>query len=80
MVATQLTSTVTKSLILTDPYRIKSPAEIIKTDFQLPSGMQMLQVYIQEDDYQDLKFEATRLQSIQDFLQNKNLNVCILKI
>lgn len=75
MVATQLTSNITKWLILTDPYRIKSPAEIIKTSFQMPVGMQLLQVYIEEDIYEDLKFEATSLQSIHYCLQNKDLNV-----
>ncbi|KRT79391.1 hypothetical protein AMK59_8503 [Oryctes borbonicus] len=72
VVATQLASNVTKWLILTDPYRIKSPAEIIQTDFQLPAGMQLLQVYIEEDDYEDLRFEATRLQSIHFCLENNS--------
>ena len=47
MVATQLNAELTKQLVITDPYRIKAPAERIETNFHLPLGVQLLRVYVQ---------------------------------
>ncbi|XP_008559281.1 BLOC-3 complex member HPS4 isoform X1 [Microplitis demolitor] len=47
VVATQLSADLTKQLVITDPYRIKAPADRIPTDFHLPVGVQLLRVYIQ---------------------------------
>ncbi|KAK0079256.1 hypothetical protein PV325_001479 [Microctonus aethiopoides] len=47
VVATQLSAELTKQLVITDPYRIRAPAERISTDFHLPVGVQLLRVYIQ---------------------------------
>ncbi|CAG5087282.1 Similar to HPS4: Hermansky-Pudlak syndrome 4 protein (Homo sapiens), partial [Cotesia congregata] len=47
VVATQLSAELTKQLVITDPYRIKAPADRIPTDFHLPVGVQLLRVYIQ---------------------------------
>ncbi|XP_063972551.1 uncharacterized protein LOC135160191 isoform X2 [Diachasmimorpha longicaudata] len=47
VVVTQLTPDLTKQLVITDPYRIKAPADRIPTDFHLPLGVQLLRVYVQ---------------------------------
>ncbi|XP_034952467.1 uncharacterized protein HPS4 [Chelonus insularis] len=47
VIATQLSPELTKQLVITDPYRIKAPADRISTDFHLPVGVQLLRVYIQ---------------------------------
>lgn len=46
VVATQLSADVTKQLVITDPYRIRAPADRITTDFHLPVGVQLLRVFI----------------------------------
>lgn len=71
VVATQLSQNLTKRLVLTDPYRIKSPAEIFEVDYQLPLGVQLLQVYIEGADYQDLLEEATRCRTVHQYLNKK---------
>uniref|UniRef100_A0A0C9RFL7 HPS4_1 protein n=1 Tax=Fopius arisanus TaxID=64838 RepID=A0A0C9RFL7_9HYME len=47
VVATQLSPELTKQLVITDPYRIKAPADRIPTSFHLPLGVQLLRVYVQ---------------------------------
>lgn len=48
VVATQLSADLTKQIVITDPYRIKAPAERISTEFHLPIGVQLLRVYIEQ--------------------------------
>ncbi|XP_043482574.1 uncharacterized protein LOC122511429 [Leptopilina heterotoma] len=48
VVASQLSAEITKQLVITDPYRIKTPAEKISTMYHLPVGVQLLYVYIEQ--------------------------------
>lgn len=64
VVATQLSAKLTKHLVLTDPYRIKSPAEAVSTDFQLPLGIQLLYVYLDSKQFMDLQSDSGRCKNI----------------
>ncbi|KAL3271233.1 hypothetical protein HHI36_021727 [Cryptolaemus montrouzieri] len=64
VVATQLSPLLTKQLVLTDPYRIKSPAETIVTSFHLPIGVQLLQVYISKSEYDELVENSEKLKQV----------------
>ncbi|XP_012257296.2 uncharacterized protein LOC105686759 isoform X2 [Athalia rosae] len=55
VVATQLNAELTKQIIITDPYRIKAPAETLGTGLDLPVGVQLLRVYIQRKQLTELK-------------------------
>lgn len=54
VVCTQLSPTLTKQLVVTDPYRVKMPAENVTTQFHLPVGVQLLSVYMDKGDIQRL--------------------------
>lgn len=71
VIATQLSSDLTKSLILTDPYRIKSPADSVEVDYQLPIGVQLLKIYIQEDEFEDLYDDSVVNRNISQYFSNK---------
>ncbi|XP_076233157.1 Hermansky-Pudlak syndrome 4 protein isoform X2 [Calliopsis andreniformis] len=58
VVATQLSANLTKQIVITDPYRIKAPAERIPTEFHLPVGVQLLRVYIEQKQFAKLMQEA----------------------
>lgn len=58
VVATQLSAKLTKHLVLTDPYRIKSPAEAVPVDFSLPLGVQLLYVYLDSKQFSVLRKDA----------------------
>ncbi|XP_024877372.1 uncharacterized protein LOC112458155 isoform X1 [Temnothorax curvispinosus] len=58
IVSTQLGADLTKQIVITDPYRIKAPAERIPTEFHLPIGVQLLQVYIERKQFAKLMQEA----------------------
>ncbi|XP_053987375.1 uncharacterized protein LOC128880872 isoform X1 [Hylaeus volcanicus] len=58
VVATQLSADLTKQIVITDPYRIKAPAERISTEFHLPIGVQLLRVYIEQKQCAKLVQEA----------------------
>ncbi|XP_046621533.1 uncharacterized protein LOC124305782 isoform X2 [Neodiprion virginianus] len=58
VVATQLNPELTKQLIVTDPYRIKAPAETVGTEFDLPAGVQLLRVYVERKQVIKLKQDA----------------------
>lgn len=64
VVATQLSPYLTKMLVLTDPYRIKSPAEAVTTNFHLPIGVQMIEVYISKLEYDNLDKTSSRLRKV----------------
>lgn len=57
IVATQLSAELTKQLVLTDPYRIKTPGDKITTDFHLPLGVQLLRVFIKRQKTIDISNE-----------------------
>lgn len=73
MVATQLSSDLTKRLILTDPYRIKCPAETVEVTFELPLGVQLLQVYVTNREYCKLVECSLRNRNVFQYLTNKNI-------
>ncbi|KAJ3664390.1 hypothetical protein Zmor_008565 [Zophobas morio] len=73
VVATQLSADITKRIILTDPYRIKCPAEVPAVNFDLPLGVQLLQVYISSKEYYRLHEDATKSRNIFQFLSNKSI-------
>lgn len=64
IVATQMPPEITKNLVLTDPYRIKSTAETITGDFHIPVGVQLLVVYVPIRDYRRLSADAQRAQTV----------------
>lgn len=77
VVATQLNSDFTKRLVLTDPYRIKCPAESMELDFDLPLGVQLLQVYIPNREYCKLVGVSFKNRSVFQFLRDKNIKKVI---
>lgn len=64
MLATQLTPELTKNLVLTDPYRIKSTAESVTVQFHIPVGVQLITIYIPSADHRRLRVEAQRAQTV----------------
>lgn len=61
---------ITKNLVLTDPYRIKSTAETITVDFHVPVGVQLLVVYVPIREYRRLSADAQRAQSVSNQTTN----------
>lgn len=51
---------------MTDPYRIKSPAESVKTDYSLPIGVQLLYVYVRSCEYKKLCNHSVKLRRLCD--------------
>lgn len=70
VIATQLSPDITKNLVLTDPFRIKTTAEIITVDFHIPIGVQLIVVFIPIKEYRKLNLASQRAQSITN--QNAN--------
>ncbi|OWR43938.1 hypothetical protein KGM_200862 [Danaus plexippus plexippus] len=62
IISTQLPPSLTSYLTVVDPYRIKSPAENLKTKVPLPLGAQLLVVYVGKKTYYNLKKQADKLQ------------------
>lgn len=73
MVATQVGADLSKRLVLTDPYRIKCPAEMAEVSFDLPLGVQLLQVYISNKEYCNLLQTSSRNKTIYQYLSNKSI-------
>ncbi|KAF5286693.1 hypothetical protein FQA39_LY16176 [Lamprigera yunnana] len=80
VVATQFSSDLTKKLVLTDPYRIKSPAETYGMKFSLPLGVQLLQVYISHEDYRKLCEDSNKFKSMPQYLDKINLKKTVTKV
>ncbi|XP_076228178.1 Hermansky-Pudlak syndrome 4 protein isoform X3 [Nomia melanderi] len=82
VVATQLSADLTKQIVITDPYRIKAPAEKISTEFHLPVGVQLLKVYIEQKQFAKLVQEANNERYYSSYfdsvlkkmLQRKNIS------
>ncbi|CAK9809741.1 BLOC-3 complex member HPS4 [Anthophora plagiata] len=68
VVATQLSAELTKQIVITDPYRIKAPAERISTEFHLPVGVQLLRVYIEHKQFTKLVQEANNERYYSSYL------------
>ncbi|KAF7271790.1 hypothetical protein GWI33_015374 [Rhynchophorus ferrugineus] len=73
VVSTQLSSTTTKLLVLSDLFRIKTPADVFKVDFELPEGVQLFQVYISNKEFCDLLENSLQTHYIFQFYRNKNI-------
>ncbi|XP_058803293.1 uncharacterized protein LOC131671110 isoform X2 [Phymastichus coffea] len=58
VVASQLDAEITKQLVITDPYRVKAPADRIATNFHLPVGVQLFQVFVEHSRFSKLVQEA----------------------
>lgn len=67
IVATQLSPGLTRIIIYTDPYRIRSPAEHLETHFHLPIGVQLLKVYVDGKEYKKM---LTNLNTIGTSVKN----------
>ncbi|CAL7946871.1 unnamed protein product [Xylocopa violacea] len=70
VVATQLSAELTKQIVITDPYRIKAPAERIPTEFHLPVGVQLLRVYIEQKQFIKLAQEANNERYYSSYLDS----------
>lgn len=70
VVATQLSADLTKQIVIMDPYRIKAPAERVHTEFHLPVGIQLLRVYIQEQQYTKLVKEANNERYFNSYIDS----------
>ncbi|XP_062131811.1 uncharacterized protein LOC133842638 isoform X1 [Drosophila sulfurigaster albostrigata] len=66
VVASQLGDVVTKQLVLTDPRHVRTTAEQLNMQqFHIPHGVQMLVVYVEQQQYAKLAAEAQRAQNLQ---------------
>ncbi|XP_073846404.1 Hermansky-Pudlak syndrome 4 protein isoform X2 [Musca autumnalis] len=66
VVASQLSDSLTKNIILTDPLHIRTTAEqLTSTEFHIPNGVVMLVIYIGSQQYRKLQAEAQRAQNLQ---------------
>ncbi|XP_068144586.1 uncharacterized protein HPS4 isoform X1 [Drosophila tropicalis] len=66
VVASQLGDVVTKQLVLTDPRHVRTTAEqLLSQQFHIPNGVQMLVVYVEQQQYRQLAGEAQRAQNLQ---------------
>ncbi|XP_034230532.1 Hermansky-Pudlak syndrome 4 protein homolog isoform X2 [Thrips palmi] len=63
IIASQLSAKITKQLVLSDPYRIKSPGTNLDVSFQLPAGAQLLQVFIPQREFHSLARDAEHIQN-----------------
>ncbi|CRK92785.1 CLUMA_CG006222, isoform A [Clunio marinus] len=62
VLASQLSTTLTKTLTATDPVRIKTTAEVEKNvDFHIPMGSQIVKVYINLNDYNKLQKQIKKV-------------------
>uniref|UniRef100_T1HC08 Intu_longin_1 domain-containing protein n=1 Tax=Rhodnius prolixus TaxID=13249 RepID=T1HC08_RHOPR len=80
VVATQLSCDLTKQLVVSDPYRIKLPAQNITTPFHLPVGVQLLNIYVSSSEVERLRLENEELLTIMNEVklwraENENQNI-----
>ncbi|KAG5886850.1 hypothetical protein JTB14_017656 [Gonioctena quinquepunctata] len=73
VVATQLSSDLTNRLILIDPYRNKCSAEAVETTFNIPHGVQLLQVYISDKEYSKILESSKRARDISQHINNEDI-------
>ncbi|CAG2059479.1 unnamed protein product, partial [Timema podura] len=74
VVATQLSSTLTKKLVSSDPHHIKSPAESISTPFHTPVGVQLLTVYLDEKEFSKLSQDALKARLAIESIASKRFS------
>ncbi|RZF37837.1 hypothetical protein LSTR_LSTR011829 [Laodelphax striatellus] len=61
VVISQISPEFTRLIVLSDPYRIKVPADPVGISFRLPVGMQLFKVYITKKQYSELKNQSMGL-------------------
>ncbi|XP_039293004.1 uncharacterized protein LOC111057824 isoform X4 [Nilaparvata lugens] len=61
VVISQISPEFTRLIVLSDPYRIKVPADPVDIPFRLPVGMQLFKVYITKKQYSELKNQSMAL-------------------
>lgn len=59
ILASQLSSRLTKLLAVSDPYRLQIPADNVKTSYRLPVGVQLLKVHITHSEMTALQSETS---------------------
>ncbi|VEN61177.1 unnamed protein product [Callosobruchus maculatus] len=79
VVATQLSADLTKRIILTDPFRIKCPSEVMEVSFELPISVQLLQVYISNKEYNTLLDVSNKNRFAFQYLCSKDIKKSIPK-
>ncbi|XP_013106699.2 uncharacterized protein LOC106086530 isoform X2 [Stomoxys calcitrans] len=66
VVASQLSDSLTKHIILTDPLHIRTTAEqLTTTEFHIPNGVLMLVIYLDAAQFRKLQSDAHRAQHLQ---------------
>lgn len=66
VLATQLSPELTKNLVLTDPYSLKSTAESVLVPFHIPFGVQLQVVYIPAKEHRSLSLDSQRAQTVKN--------------
>ncbi|XP_008207978.1 uncharacterized protein LOC100116464 isoform X2 [Nasonia vitripennis] len=70
VIASQLSAEMTKQLVITDPFRIKAPADRIPTNFHLPVGVQLFRVYVEQRQLSTLIQEANMERGYSSYFDN----------
>ncbi|XP_059481269.1 uncharacterized protein LOC132200089 [Neocloeon triangulifer] len=58
VVSTLLTAELTRKLIFSDPYHIRNSVETVPAQFELPLGVRLLRVYLEQREHESLVFAA----------------------
>lgn len=66
IVSTQLPPQVSKTFVLTDPYRIKTTAAQLSVPYHVPVGVQLVSAYMSRRDFQKLRIDSQRAFSLQN--------------
>jgi Hermansky-Pudlak syndrome 4 protein len=77
-IASQLPANLTKILITSDSYRLKSTVDQINVDFHIPVGVQLLNIYISLADYNLLIRDAQKARTMLCTANTNNNNNTIL--
>uniref|UniRef100_A0A336M0T0 CSON006812 protein n=1 Tax=Culicoides sonorensis TaxID=179676 RepID=A0A336M0T0_CULSO len=72
VIASQLPSDLAKLLVISDPFRLKT-TESISVDFHVPSGLQLITIYISSKDYNNMRNSSHKAQI--SFLNSNNPNL-----
>ncbi|CAB3371779.1 Hypothetical predicted protein [Cloeon dipterum] len=64
VVSTQLPAELTRKLIFSDPYHIRNSIETVPAQFELPLGVRLLRVYLEQKDHDSLVFAANMLRDL----------------
>ncbi|KAI5694982.1 hypothetical protein M8J75_008930 [Diaphorina citri] len=72
ILASQLSSKLTKLLAISDPYRLQIPADNIKPSYRLPVGVQLLKVHLPESELSSLRTDTRFSQAAIDQLKSRS--------